>query len=273
MCLCSIAWSAHFVREGASCYLGWGGASLWRGDGSGSRLPCVSCDVTDPAWESSCPHVRLVVFLLGVTCVAATAGAAGRLSRVSTAASEGSEAVSVQGSRAHRRSLIGALASAEVPSAADVQEVCVVAIFRCERLSVVGLVLVFRFWCWFLMLWCWCWCLAFSDVFCASSIPAPPGRSQCEHALSHCGVHVWLCVPRSRARWSGRRVQRRTYRRCPSGRRAVLRGTCHNPHWVPWREVSVCWWWSHFWLASACLFAAPPPRHGWFEWCSLGGAG
>ena len=138
---------------------------------------------------------------------------------------------------------------------------------------VVGLVLVFRFWCWFLMLWCWCWCLAFSDVFCASSIPAPPGRSQCEHALSHCGVHVWLCVPRSRARWSGRRVQRRTYRRCPSGRRAVLRGTCHNPHWVPWREVSVCWWWSHFWLASACLFAAPPPRHGWFEWCSLGGAG
>jgi hypothetical protein len=100
--------------------LGWGGVSLWRGDGS------------------SCPLVRLVVFLLGASFVAATAGAAGRLSRASTAASEGSEVVSVQGSRAHRRSLIGALASAEVPSAADVQEVCVVAIFRCERLSVVG---------------------------------------------------------------------------------------------------------------------------------------
>jgi hypothetical protein len=58
---------------------------------------------------------------LPVLCLSAPSG--GRVSQASTATSEGAEDVSVQGSRVHRRSILNALSSAEVPGAADAVEV------------------------------------------------------------------------------------------------------------------------------------------------------
>jgi hypothetical protein len=142
---------------------------------------------------------------------------------------------------------------------------CVVAIFRCESVTCVGV----GSWCCGAGAGFGGWHLVTFLVRTPSQHhPADPNVSMHLRIVCPC---VLLSVPRSRARWSGRQVQRKTYRRCPLGRRAVLKGTCHNPHWDPWKEVSV-YWWPHFWLASACLFAVTPPRHAGLEGCWLGGA-
>jgi len=67
-------------------------------------------------WDLSCPLCPLLVCV----CLSPSGG---RVSQASTATSEGAEDVSVQGSRVHRRSILNALSSAEVPGAADAVEV------------------------------------------------------------------------------------------------------------------------------------------------------